>query len=620
MMKNMTLSRKLILGFSPLVIITGALGYVGWSVLRTVTKTSDMANGVSQVYATSLQGRIHEKNYMLRKDPQELVKADQVVQTITDMARSMGGSSRDQEDREAFDALIAQSAAWIQAVKAYASAEEQKDRADARMVTAAREAIKQVKGMRDSQRSKLLAACKKQDSKDASSNALNEINERIAKVDDAVRLGEMILEARRDEKNFIIRGDPNYRDNAFKTVSGMVTLTEGLRRQFKDEANIKQADAMLAAIQEYRTAFGDYVAQLAAQTSQTDAMVAAARSLQEKTKLLATAQEKKLEAAASFATRLMVSLALGGIILGVALALLIARGISKPIHQIVLNLTQGSTLVAEASDQVNASAGSLAEAASEQASSLEETSAAIEQMTAMTSTTAENAHQANGLVTQVQDAAERSNKEMDRLNVAMTAINDSSTQISRIIKVIEEIAFQTNLLALNAAVEAARAGEHGKGFAVVADEVRNLAQRAAQAARETTSLIETSVDRAREGTEVTSGFGTAMSQIAQNVTAASRFVGQITEASAQQKTGLGQINEAVQQIDKATQSIAATSEESAAAVEELSAQAGAVAQTAEDLGALIGVRLEQQDRGKAAQEIKQNIQERRLAIRSRGGK
>jgi methyl-accepting chemotaxis protein len=158
----------------------------------------------------------------------------------------------------------------------------------------------------------------------------------------------------------------------------------------------------------------------------------------------------------------------------------------------------------------------------------------------------------------------------------MTAIAESSGRISKIIKVIEEIAFQTNLLALNAAVEAARAGEHGKGFAVVADEVRNLAQRAAQAARETTGLIEESVGRAKDGTD-------AIQAIVASVSKVTGLINGISEASEQQAQGVEQVTSAVSQMDTVTQNNASNAEESAAAAEELNAQSAAVKKMVADL-------------------------------------
>ena len=248
-------------------------------------------------------------------------------------------------------------------------------------------------------------------------------------------------------------------------------------------------------------------------------------------------------------------------------SLLISRSISRPINRIIAGLNEGADQVNDAAAQVSDASQQLAEGASEQASSLEETSSALEEMAAMTRTNAENAKEANILSGQARDAAQSGDQTMEKLNGAMTAINESSGQISKIIKVIEEIAFQTNLLALNAAVEAARAGEHGKGFAVVADEVRNLAQRCAQAAGETTGLIEDSVVKAREGTEVAAEVGEALGAIVGDVTKVTDLINGIAKASEEQAQGVDQVNSAVSQMDKVTQQNASGAEESASAAE-----------------------------------------------------
>jgi len=205
----------------------------------------------------------------------------------------------------------------------------------------------------------------------------------------------------------------------------------------------------------------------------------------------------------------------------------------------------------------------------------------------MTRTNAENSKQANELAGQARQAANEGDKSMVQLNEAMTGINDSSDKISKIIKVIEEIAFQTNLLALNAAVEAARAGEHGKGFAVVADEVRNLAQRCAQAARETTGLIEDSVHRAQQGTQVATEVGKSLSAIVGQVAKVSDLIGGISQASQEQAQGVDQVNTAVSQMDKVTQQNAAGAEQSASAAEELAAQSEAVKGMVNELMTLV---------------------------------
>ncbi len=276
-----------------------------------------------------------------------------------------------------------------------------------------------------------------------------------------------------------------------------------------------------------------------------------------------------------------------GVFLCTLLGIIITRSITKPINRIIEGLNEGADQVNDAAAQVSTASQQSAEGASEQASSLEETSSALEQMAAMTRTNAENSKEANGLSAQARDAAQAGDTTMHKLNEAMTAINESSGQISKIIKVIEEIAFQTNLLALNAAVEAARAGEHGKGFAVVADEVRNLAQRAAQAAGETTGLIENSVTKARDGTEVAGDVGKALAAIVGDVGKVTDLIDGISKASEEQAQGVDQVNTAVSQMDRVTQQNAAGAEESAAAAEQLSAQANTVKAAVTELAQLI---------------------------------
>jgi methyl-accepting chemotaxis protein len=266
----------------------------------------------------------------------------------------------------------------------------------------------------------------------------------------------------------------------------------------------------------------------------------------------------------------------------------ITRGVTRPITRLVGGLRDGADQVGDASRQIASAAMQLAESATEQASSVQETTSSLEEMSKKTQANAESAAQANQLASAARTAASEGDRTTARLNDAMTAINTSAGEINRIIKVIEEIAFQTNLLALNAAVEAARAGEHGKGFAVVADEVRTLAQRCAQAAKETTSLIEDSVKKAQEGTDVAGEVGKVLATIVRDVDEVSGLIDGIAKANGEQAQNMGQINTAIIAMDKVAQQNASTAEESAAASEQLSAQAMSVDGMVGELAGVIG--------------------------------
>jgi methyl-accepting chemotaxis protein len=218
----------------------------------------------------------------------------------------------------------------------------------------------------------------------------------------------------------------------------------------------------------------------------------------------------------------------------------------------------------------------LSQGATEQASSIEELSASIEEVSAQTKENAQNASKANELADLAKDYAINGNEQMKRMLKAMDDINESSSNINKIIKVIDDIAFQTNILALNAAVEAARAGQHGKGFAVVAEEVRTLAGRSANAAKETTALIEDSIKKSEEGTRIAKDTAEALEKIFEEVKTVSDLVSCINNASDEQAAAIAQINQGIMQVSQVVQENSATSEESAAASEELASQAEAL--------------------------------------------
>jgi methyl-accepting chemotaxis protein len=344
-----------------------------------------------------------------------------------------------------------------------------------------------------------------------------------------------------------------------------------------DQADLKKDLAALRKLQaeakEYATQFGHVIeaeltveADLAWCNAQVRDVDAVAMALAERAEHHADAAASE----ANIAAEILVAMVL---VLGASLAVALTRGITKPVMQAVRSLRVGSEQTTEAASQVSQASQALASGNSEQAASLEETSASLEQMTASTTQSSAGARRAATLAGEANRKADEGTEAMRRMGQAIEEIKKGSDETSKIIKVIDDIAFQTNLLALNAAVEAARAGEAGKGFAVVAEEVRNLAQRSAEAAGNTTSMIEKSVQNSEQGVEIARQVGEVFDEITRGVREVDSLITEIATASEEQANGVQQISTAVAEMDKITQDSAASAEETASSAEELNAQA-----------------------------------------------
>jgi methyl-accepting chemotaxis protein len=257
---------------------------------------------------------------------------------------------------------------------------------------------------------------------------------------------------------------------------------------------------------------------------------------------------------------------------GVLSSFLISRATTRPFNTSIKNLIMSADQVATTSAQIATSSQQLSSGSAEQAAALEETSTTLEESASMIQQNSEHTKQAALLAKQARDLSDKGNREMQEMIVSMGELKKSSTQIGKIIKVIDDIAFQTNILALNAAIEAARAGEAGMGFAVVAEEVRNLAQRSAQAAKDTTSIIESNIELSDKGTQVVELVKDSLVEIALQIKKVSELMEEIAAASLEQYQGIEQVNKAISQVEVVTQQTASTAEENASASGELNNQ------------------------------------------------
>lgn len=258
------------------------------------------------------------------------------------------------------------------------------------------------------------------------------------------------------------------------------------------------------------------------------------------------------------------------VVISQIIAWFVTENIKKSVSEVSVDLSTTSSDLDSLAKNITNTSHKLAEGSTEQAASIQETSSTLEESSSMVHQTTQNTKEAENLSKRAKDAADKGNSEMQTMLSLMEELKHSSGEISKIIKVIDEIAFQTNILSLNAAVEAARAGDAGKGFAVVAEEVRNLAQRSAQAAKDTAGIIENNIDLSEKCLTITEQVSGSLGDINLEAGKVSELLSEITTASQEQEVGINQINKAIAQMETVLQENASTAQESAVSAGELS--------------------------------------------------
>ena len=602
----MKLGTKLYAGFGSLVVLTSLLGAIAaWNMQSVKTSTETMAEdympaikAANQVERNTLMSMFELRGYAFTEGSNYLEtglksvgKTHEALSEAKKVAQGSSGGRLDFLAKAAEQAKL-QFGEYDSLLRETITITEALGRERAQMRVSAQAYSKACNNYYTAQEGYLQELVR---------GFTNGANVDAAKVEDRVQKLRLISEVQDlgrliETANFRAQAtrDPEAFASAIKDFEQVQAKIARLKSVTSKPVDIESLDQCAAAGKTYETAMTAFLKnwrvrdELAAKrnTAATGALAqaqSAANLSVEKTTGLSGSSARELQTATVGA---LIGLGIATV-LGLGIAFFMTRSTTRSIKAIADQVSSGSEQTSAAASQVASASQSLAEGASEQAASLEETSSSLEEMSSMTKRNAENAQKANDLARQARTAADAGVKDVEEMTAAMHEIKTSSDDIAKIIKTIDEIAFQTNILALNAAVEAARAGEAGMGFAVVAEEVRALAQRSAQAAKETASKIEGALRRSERGVQISARVDQALHEIVIKAREVDQLVAEVATASGEQSQGISQLNTAVTQMDKVTQANAASAEESASAAEELNAQADAMGKVAQELVELI---------------------------------
>ena len=582
-LKNLTVGKRITAGFSVILLLFACV--VGIAIINAnkVSTTMALSGKAAQLDGYVMNARKYEKEYVINKDGRSIKGLDKNVAGVAKLLEDLREGTAD-------GVLLSDISQVKTLIKGYHTGfkklVENNVKGDAEKAKMERASVNLLVALNDKIRKQVDI---KQSMNFVTGQTLNPIYLEIANL--AGLIAMEFMECRLNETAFILNNDESYTQKVHDKLKSCDKTKGELSTTVRISKDNEMAEAY-GIVQTELTAYGksfDNLVSLWKNNNQISARMLGDgdKAIEIGNKIKQNAEEGMVSAKDSLIRLSMILLA-AGIIAGILLAFFIVRSIAKALNRIIAHLTEGADQVAAASGQVASASQQLAEGAGEQASSLEETSSSLEELASMTKQNADNAQEADALSKEAGRVVEEVNEKLARMSEAVDDIGKNSEETQKIIKTIDEIAFQTNLLALNAAVEAARAGEAGAGFAVVAEEVRNLALRSAEAAKNTSDLIGKTVISAREGDRLNKETNNAFKKNVEIVGKTSDLVSEIAAASGEQSQGINQINMAMSEMDKVTQSNAANAEESASASEEMSAQAEGMKGVVADLIALVG--------------------------------
>lgn len=599
-MRIMKLSTKIMLGFGMLIGIAVALGAVAiWKMKGVEASTGilsreyipevEIANDIEQTYSAAM---LDFRSYGLTLDRHYLEKGRaslQLTKKKIEIAKDLAKRSVHLVDlKERLSNIDAQLAAYEALVHETTLCDAALTGNRERLNAAAQQYVENCREFLSMFNERM----KNEIDEGLEPEKLKERTDKIGIVTEVLLLGnEIRIATHRAETN----RNPEFMEAAMKHFPAIFERLAGLRSIVRREINIRQLDKIKAAAEQYQSGMSELTENWNALEDLGKKRLRVANGLLAEAEAASDQGTKDTihlaaisVSALSSATMVLVVGLAAAAVLGILVAVLITRNITGSVNRAIDGIREGAEQVSAAAGLVSEASQSLAEGASEQAATVEEISSSLEEVSTMTRRNAEHAGKVDALMKDCNQVVADSNESMAALTVSMTEISNAIDETNKIVKTIDEIAFQTNLLALNAAVEAARAGDAGAGFAVVANEVRNLALRSSESARVTSEIIGKTVAQVSAGRKTVARTNDTFISVLEIATKASAMVSQIASASSEQSKGTELIRAAVAETEMVTQRNAASAEETAASSEELSAQTEQMSGMIQELAAFIG--------------------------------